>query len=210
MKPVNPIRYEIAYWKQLKVYKDIHVTFDYAYYSAPYEYKGEYLWCRGTKYKIQIFNHENEKIAEHKRVRKGKRQTNYDHYPPNKVKYMKYDTDYCKKKARLIGENTYRFIKSILDEEPIRNLRGAQNILWLSKKYPNYRIEKACCRALFFGNYTYYGIKNILEKGLDQQTFLFEEDNQPVKTLDDSYKRDFKLYFKEDDEWNHQDSLKLN
>lgn len=198
LKTLPVFRYEIACWKELKLHKDIHVNFDYSYYSAPYEYMGSYLWCRGTKYKIEIFNAYNEKIADHKRVPKGKRSTNYDHYPPEKVKYMKSTTDWCKKKAEEIGKNALKIITRLLDQEPIRNLRGAQHILWLIAKYSPYRLEKACERALYFNNYTYHGIKNILEKELDKQLLLFKEQNH-IQKLDACYARDITRILKEEE-----------
>jgi transposase len=190
-------RYEIACWKELKVHKDIHVNFGYSYYSVPYEYRGVYLWCRGTKNRIQIFNANDEKVADHMRVSKGKRQTNYNHYPPDKVKYMKSTTDWCKKQAAEIGKNTLELITILLDEEPIRNLRGAQCILWLIPKYCPTRLEKACQRALYFGNYTYHGVKSILEKELDKQLLLFEEEVNP--NLDDTFARDITQLLKEEE-----------
>jgi len=200
LKTLTLYRYEISYWKELKVHKDIHVNFDYSYYSAPYEYRGCYLWCRGTKYKIEIFNTYDEKIAEHRRVLKGKRSTNYDHYPPDKVKYMKSTTDWCKKCANEVGKNTLKLITILLDQEPIRNLRGAQHILWLIPKYSSYRLEKACERALYFVNYTYQGVKNILEKELDKQLLLFAEEHQ--QKLDDTFARDITQLLKEEEHGN--------
>lgn len=191
LKVLPSCRYERACWKELKVHKDIHINFGYSYYSVPYEYKGFYLWCRGTKYKIEIFNAENKKIAEHKRVAKGQRSTNYAHYPPDKVKYMKSTTNWCKKRAGEIGENTLRLISKLLDEEPIRNLRAAQCIMWLIPKYSAFRLEKACQRALYFRNYTYHGVKNILERELDKQLLLFTEE-QMEKKLDHTFARDIK------------------
>lgn len=35
---LNHERFEIPVWKQLKVYRDIHIQFDKGYYSIPYEY----------------------------------------------------------------------------------------------------------------------------------------------------------------------------
>jgi len=197
LRALPVFRYEIAYWKELKVHKDIHVNFNYSYYSVPYEYTGQYLWCRGTKNRIQVFNANDEKIADHKRVPKGKRQTNYDHYPPDKVKYMRSTTDWCKRQAAEIGENTRKLITKLLDEEPIRNLRGAQCILWLIPKYSHLRLERACQRALYFGNFTYHGVKNILEKELDKQLLLFEEEFK--QNLDSTFARDITQLLKEEE-----------
>jgi hypothetical protein len=48
------------------------------------------------------------------------------------------------------------------------NLRAAQGIIGLSKKYGSFRLESACRRALFFDNPRYRTVKSILEQGLDQ------------------------------------------
>ena len=48
------------------------------------------------------------------------------------------------------------------------NLRAAQGVIALSKKYGTVRLESACRRALFFDNPRYRTVKSILEQGLDQ------------------------------------------
>jgi hypothetical protein len=88
---------------------------------------------------------------------------------------MEHDTDYCIQQASTIGPYTLRIVKSLLKEEAIRNLRSAQNIIRLKKKFAS-RLEAASKRAVFYGNYTYGGVKNILEKKLESQDLLFEED----------------------------------
>ena len=87
-----------------------------------------------------------------------------------------------------IGPYTHRVVKSLLKEEAIRNLRSAQNIIRLKKKFGLSRLESASKRAVYYGNYTYGGVKNILEKGLDQQELLFEENTPQLCSL---YARDF-------------------
>jgi hypothetical protein len=48
------------------------------------------------------------------------------------------------------------------------NLRAAQGIVGLQKKYGALRLEAACQRALDYDNPRYRTVKTILEKGLDQ------------------------------------------
>ena len=48
------------------------------------------------------------------------------------------------------------------------NLRAAQGIVGLKKKYGAVRLEAACQRALDYDNPRYRTVKTILEKGLDQ------------------------------------------
>jgi hypothetical protein len=61
----------------------------------------------------------------------------------------------------------------------------------MQKKYGKVRLEAACKRAVYFKNYTYAGIKNILEKELDKQSFLFDEE-YPEKELNTGYARNIK------------------
>ena len=179
-------RFEIPVWKRLKVYRDIHIQFDKAYYSVPFELRGEYVEARKTDSQVAVF-YDNELVAVHSPAPAGKRRTNRDHYPAEIGRYMEYDTDYCIQKALTIGPYTHRIVKSLLIEEAIRNLRSAQNIIRLKKKFGLSRLEAACKRAVYYGNYTYGGVKNILEKQLDKQDFLFQQNTCRLSSL---YARD--------------------
>jgi transposase len=167
-------RFEIPVWKRLKVYRDIHIQLDKAYYSVPHELRGEYVEARKTDSQVAIF-YDNELVAVHIPVPTGKRRTNKDHYPPDTGRYMEQDTEYCIEQAFGVGPYTHRIVKSLLKEEAIRNLRAAQNIIRLKKKFGLVRLEAACQRAVFYRNYTYGGVKNILEKQIDYQEPLLEE-----------------------------------
>ena len=179
-------RFEIPIWKRLKVYRDIHIQFDKAYYSVPFELRGEYVEARKTDSQVAVF-YDNELVAVHIPAPSGKRRTNRDHYPAEIGRYMEHDTDYCIQQAVTIGPYTHRIVKSLLTEEAIRNLRSAQNIIRLKKKFGLSRLEAASKRAVYYGNYTYGGVKNILEKQLDKQDFLFEENTRRLSSL---YARD--------------------
>ncbi len=179
--------FEIPVYKELTVYNDHHIQFNNAYYSAPYELRKQKVIARKTQTTLCIF-HENKLVAVHIPTSKGQRRTNEAHYPPNMFKYMQYDSDYCLKKAKEIGSNLFALIKFLLEENPIKNLRGAQNIIRLEEKYTGARLELAAARAILYGNYTYYGVKQILEKKLENEGNLFEE--KPVKKLNDDYARD--------------------
>jgi transposase len=184
-------RFEIPVYKEPKVYRDIHIQFDKAYYSVPYEYRGMRVLARKTDSQIAIFNGAYKLIAVHVPCREGKRRTKMEHYPPNEYNYMKMDSNYCMENARKIGPSTLKVVDELLNNGVIRNLRSAQNIIRMQKKYGKARLEAACRRAVYFGNYTYGGIKNILEKELDKQRILFEEDD-PEKKLSSEYARNIK------------------
>lgn len=187
LKPLPRDRCEITLWKDLKVGCDIHVQCHYAYYSVPYELRGEQVLVRITSSQIAVF-HDNKLVAVHFPAPPGKRRTQYNHYPPDKRKFMKWDTDYCLKLAEKTGKNTLIVIQTLLQQGPIRKLRSAQNILRKADKHGAERLEAACTRAVYFGNYTYYGIKNILEKDLDTTAGIPQEPDH--KKLDATYARD--------------------
>jgi len=192
----NPDRFEIPVYKEPKVYRDIHIQLDKAYYSVPFEYRGQRVLARKTESQVAIFNDSYELIAVHMPGSPGRRRTKMEHYPPDEFNYMKYDAQYCMDRAFEIGENTLRIIDELLHGGVIRNLRSAQNIVRMQKKYGKVRLEAACKRAVYFKNYTYGGIKNILEKELDKQSLLFD-DEFPDKKLNSGYARNIKVILKE-------------
>jgi hypothetical protein len=48
------------------------------------------------------------------------------------------------------------------------NLKAAQGVIALAKKYGASRLEAACARAMLFEDPHYRTVKTILERGLDQ------------------------------------------
>jgi len=193
LKMLTRERFEIPAWKKLKVYRDIHIQCDNAYYSVPFELRGEYVWARKTASQVAIY-HENTVVSVHFPVTKGRRSTKKEHYPPDAFRYMQWDSDYCILKAQEYGVHTEMVVTTMLRDEPIRNLRGAQNIIRMSTKYGSERLERACERAVLYGNYTYHGIKAILEKNLEKETDLIMQS----KSLDATFARNIHEILRED------------
>jgi transposase len=166
LKPLPAEPFEIPLWKECTVHPDHHVVFDRAYYSLPSRYIGKTVWVRGTHKLVRIFYH-HELIKTHRRARyPGERLTDLRDYPPEKLAYLMATPSYCRRKAALYGPHTEKFIRTILSEHAMRNLRKAQGILRLAEKHGHKEMEQACARALQFGNYRYRSIKTILERGL--------------------------------------------
>lgn len=158
--------FEIPLWKECTVHPDHHVVFDRAYYSLPSRYIGKTVWVRGTHKLVRIFYH-HELIKTHRRARyPGERVTDLSDYPPEKLAYLMATPTYCRNKAAEYGPYTEKLICAILSEHAMRNLRKAQGILRLAEKHGHKEMERACERALLFGNYRYKSIKTILERGL--------------------------------------------
>jgi hypothetical protein len=78
------------------------------------------------------------------------------------------DPQWCLKQAKAVGPHCHRLIRQLFEDRVLDNLRAAQGVIGLGKKYGPSRLEAACRRALFFDNPKYRTVKSILSKGLDQ------------------------------------------
>jgi len=170
--PVGTTRFrvELATWSQVKLHGDCHVRFEQAYYSAPFRLVHQQLWLKATDTTVKLF-HNLDLVAVHPRVRKpGARSTVDEHLPPEVIAYKMQDPQWCLRQAEAIGHNCHRLIHHLFADQVLDNLRAAQGIIGLAKRYGALRLESACQRALFFDNPRYRTVKSILKQGLDQMS----------------------------------------
>jgi hypothetical protein len=85
---LHPDRFEIPVYKEPKVYRDIHIQLDKAYFSVPFECRGERVLARKTDSQVAVFNDAYELIAVHPPVGPEKLSTRMEHYPPDECNYM--------------------------------------------------------------------------------------------------------------------------
>ena len=171
LNPLPDIPPELATWSKVKLHGNCHVQFEKAYYSAPFRLVHKPLWLKATETNVKLFD-DLELIAIHPRLRKpGARSTVDEHMPPDALAYKMQDPQWCLKQAGQIGPHCKTLIKYLFSDRVLDNLRAAQGIISLGKKYGHTRLESACYRALFFDNPRYKTVKIILKKGLDQQSF---------------------------------------
>ena len=159
---------QLAVWTPLKLHGDCHVRFEKVFYSAPCQLVHQWLWVKGTDTTVQVFR-DLELVAVHPRLRKpGARSTVDAHMPPEAIAYKMQDPQWCLRQAEAIGPDCHRLIRHLFADRVLDNLRAAQGVVSLSKKYGAVRLENACRRALFFDNPRYRTVKSILDQGLDQ------------------------------------------
>jgi transposase len=171
LNPLPDIAPELAAWTKVKLHGNCHVQFEKAYYSAPFRLVHKQLWLKATETNVKLFD-DLELVAIHPRLRKpGARSTVDEHMPPDALAYKMQDPQWCLKQAGQIGPNCKTLIKYLFSDRVLDNLRAAQGIISLGKKYGHIRLEAACYRALFFDNPKYKAVKIILKKGLDQKSF---------------------------------------
>jgi hypothetical protein len=72
----------------------------------------------------------------------------------------------------------------------LANLRAAQGVVHMAKKFGAVRLEAACQRALSFESPRYRTVKQILEKGLDQSVQADLPALSPVYTGEARFLRD--------------------
>ena len=174
---------EVVAWAGAKLHGNCHVQFEKAYYSAPFSLVHQRLMLRAGEKVVQIF-HEQQLVAVHPRQRRpGARSTVAEHMPPEAQAYLMHDPQWCLQKAEKIGPMCQELVEQLFASRVLDNLRAAQGVLQLRKKYGTTRVEAACRRAVEHGTPLYRAVKIILEKGLDLET----EDQRP-SLLSEAYR----------------------
>lgn len=140
--------FEVAEWKQAKVHPDCFIQVNKKAYSVPYRYTGETLTVKVKSKTIEIY-YQEELIKVHM-IPKNHRQTDYDDFPENVQKAI--DTRlplYLQEQAeQLSGQALRSLIRKMLTPHAYINLRRAQGILSVAKKYDRSFLEEASRLAL--------------------------------------------------------------
>lgn len=159
---------EAPVWATVKAHGNCHVQFQKALYSVPVGLVHRQLWLRAGEKTVQVY-HEHQLVAAHPRLRRaGMRSTVADHLPPEAQAYLMRDPQWCLARAERIGPSCRELVDRLFAHKVLDNLRAAQGVLQLGKKYGAVRVENACGRALEHDTPLYRAVKTILEKGLDQ------------------------------------------
>jgi len=170
LRPLPTTPYDVGVWKQVAVYRDCHITFEGAYYSAPYRLVGQQVWVRGGTRTVELYTDDHQLVATHDRaVQPGERQTHLGHLPQEKVGGLTLTREQCRAHAALIGPATAAVVGVLLDHQPEDRLRVAGRLVRLATTTPPERVERACARAQAFGAADYATVKRILHEGLDTQ-----------------------------------------
>jgi len=170
LKPLPDVVPELVVWSKHKLHGNCHLQFEKAFYSAPYKLVGKGMWVKASETTVKIY-HDHQLVAVHPRQRMpGQKSTITDHLPPEAVAYLMRDPQWCLKQAEAIGPECSRLVRQLFSHRVLDNLRAAQGVIGLAKKYGGVRLEAACARALAYGDPKYITVKTILTKGLDQQT----------------------------------------
>jgi len=171
LKPLPAARYEVKKFARVKIQFNYHVYLseDGHYYSVPFIHRGKRADIIYTDKNVEIFL-DNLRIAFHKRdFRKGGYTTDKNHMPAQHKWMDNWNPEKLLEWGMRLGESVGRIIQTVLKtkEHPEQGYKICLGILNLEKAYGKERLNKACRRALHFGLSSYKGIKNILEKRLE-------------------------------------------
>ena len=170
--PLPAVAYDPATWARLRLYRDCHLTFEHAYYSAPFRLVGQELWVRGGTRTVEIYGDDHQLIVTHDRAVPGGRRTMLAHLPPEKVPGLVLTRDTCRQQADAIGPATAALVGELLEHRPEDRLRSAGRVLALAEQVGSARLERACVRAHTFGADDYPTVKRILAEGLEADLSL--------------------------------------
>lgn len=173
LQPLPATPYDLAVWKVAKVSRDSYITFQRAYYSAPYRLVGQTLRVRGGTQAVRLYTLDYQLVATHERAgQPGERQTHPDHLPPTKRAGWRLNREECQATAATIGAATGQVVSTLLADPVLDRLRMVGRLLRLRERFDDQRLEAACQRALHFGDPRYSTVKRILTEGLETEPML--------------------------------------
>jgi transposase len=168
LRPLPATPYDPAAWKQVRVYRDCHLTFEGAYYSVPYRLVGAEVWVRGGTRTVEVYTADHHLVATHDRATEaGQRQTILAHLPPQKIPNLVLTRELCLRQAQAIGPATTRVVQALLDHRPEDRLRSAGRLVRLAQQTSPERLERACQRAQACDAGDYATIKRIVQGHLE-------------------------------------------
>jgi hypothetical protein len=165
LQPLPGKPFVLATWSTCKVGPDIHAKVGKTLYSIPWRHIGQQVDARATATTVQFF-HDGKLVTTHGRKPTGK-QTDYGHYPPEKIAFRMKTPTWCRNRAGEIGPACVQVIDGLLELGALYRLRSAQGVLGLADKHSPQRLEGACGKAIAAGDPSYRTIKGILVAGAE-------------------------------------------
>lgn len=172
--PLPDHRYSIKKYARVTVQVNSHVLLsdDRHYYSIPYRFIGKKVKLSWDKRVVEVY-FERKRIAFHLRnaERFGYTSTP-DHLPSNHQSFLERSPGYYLSQALKIGPEVVELFKEVFErrQHPEQGYKTCQGILSLERSYGRERLRKAATRSLAYGCFSYKCVRDILEKGLDQQS----------------------------------------
>jgi len=155
---------------------------DKHYYSVPYVHIGKKIKILYSKSEVEIY-HRYVLIASHGRDKAPYKYSTVTDHMASTHKYLtEWNADRFINWASKIDESVREFIIKVLESKahPEQAYKTCQGVLNYERRVGRKRLISACKRAMYYENYNYRIIKNILEKRLD---LLYEEVKEPFSGI---------------------------
>ena len=165
-------RFEMKYYKQLKVAKNNHIYFseDKHYYSVPYSHIGKKVKAIFTRRMVHVFV-EGKQIAVHVRGYKPSAYTtDKEHLCSHHRHYGDRSPDYYLALGKKQSPELYHLMEALFkqtDKHPEQLYKSCDGLLSLSRKADKNTFAKACQTALENDIYSYGFIKNFLSNKMN-------------------------------------------
>lgn len=165
--PAEP--FELVRVTQGTVGQDAYIQLDGSYYQAPPRFAHKKLDVYVYERIVQIYDGVELLVTWERATRRGQRMNRNDFYPLDKSLYVTRPREQCGHLASLVGPRCRELVDAMLSERPLDRLRSVHGVLGLGEKHGNDRMERACARAIHYGDPSYGRVKKILESGLDHE-----------------------------------------
>jgi transposase len=170
--------FEVVTWRTAKVHQDSHVAFCRRLYSVPWTHIGREVWIRATSSTLAIYC-DDERVATHPRSGSGDRSTNDLHLPDHRKDLRHRRREQWEERAAQIGEDVLAYVRAAFDQDDVLlRLRVVQAVVTHLEPFPKDRANRACARALAYGNFKVGAIKTILRNALDLEPL--DETEPPI------------------------------
>lgn len=144
--PTEP--YDIPHWCDPVVARDQHAQVEKALYSLPRAFLGRKLRARADTVTVRFY-YRFVLVKTHPRVPPGKRSTDPNDFPADKLAYALRDIEFLAKKAESHGEAVGAFARALLAGElPWTRMRRVYALLGLVRRFGDERVNAACQTAL--------------------------------------------------------------
>jgi len=168
MRPLPPVRYSYAQWKDAKVAPDYHVEFEGHKYSVPYALVGSRVELRIGAHVLEVYAG-SKKVASHMRSLSRRGYTTLDAHMPESHKAGRWSGFRLTRWAAEIGPQAELFVQRVLESKSHQEhgFRTVLGVLGMEKKHGAERLEAACAKANAIGALRYASVKSILDKNLE-------------------------------------------
>ena len=182
--PLPAERFPFFHEEQRKVSRDGHVEVAKSYYAVPPEYLGHVVWVRWDGRIVRIHDRHRRLIALHPRQEPGKFSTPPEYLHPHKVSAVERGAGPLLYRTKLIGPQTHRWARAMLDARGIGGVRVLVGLHALAGKHTTAALECACEIAHSHGAYRLRALRKLIERGgPKQEMFEFTSRHEIIRSL---------------------------